>query len=76
MGKLNWTPHDYYTTKYAWDQFIGHIMGGFHLQHTLIGVAFAFWKFFIVFEPKKKNSNRQMRQLWASVANESTLYLV
>lgn len=54
MGKLNWTPHDYYTTKYAWDQFIGHIMGGFHLQHTLIAVPFAFWKFFIVFEPEKK----------------------
>lgn len=54
MGKLSWTPHDNYTTKYAWDQFIGHIMGGFHLQHTLIAVPFAFWKFFIVFKPKKK----------------------
>lgn len=54
MGKLSWTPHDNYTTKYAWDQFIGHIMGGFHLQHTLIAVPFAFWKFFIVFEPEKK----------------------
>ena len=76
MGKLSWTPHDNYTTKYAWDQFIGHIMGGFNLQHTLIAVPFAFWKFFIVFKPKKKNSNRQMRQLCAYVANESTLYLV
>ena len=54
MGKLSWTPHDYYTTKYAWDQFIGHIMGGLHLQHTLIAVPFTFWKFFIVIEPKKK----------------------
>ena len=46
MGKLSWTPHDNCTTKYAWDQFIGHIMGGFHLQHTLIAVAFAYWNFF------------------------------
>ena len=26
------------------DQFIGHIMGGFHWQHTRIAFAFAFWK--------------------------------
>lgn len=40
--------------------------GWIHLQPTRIAVAFSRWNLFYCFRPKKtKNSNPQMRQLYA-----------
>ena len=44
------------------------------MQHTRIALAFACWKFLLFLSLKTiKNPNRQTRQLYAYVANESSL---
>ena len=44
-----------------------------HLQHTRIAVEFARWHFLLFLSLKTiKNSNRQIRRLYAYAANDST----
>ena len=53
------------------------VLGWIHLQRTRIAVAFACWNFKLFLSPKTlTNSSGQMRQLYACVANESTLTVI
>ena len=53
---------------------IHNLLGWIHLQHTRIAVAFACWDFLLFLGLKTiKTSNRQMRELYAYVADESII---